>query len=106
MSLRDAINQSRRKSGVIIVAGFVCFVVGCFGASVSRVFVVLCLAGFAAAFITMIYQLYGTRCPRCGGKIGLALNSFGNLFAVPSQFRYCPFCGVALDAQFEGTQQT
>jgi amino acid transporter len=106
MSLRDAINLRRRKSGIIMMAGFTLFALGGMASSANRSFIALSLLGFLMFGGGILYQFFGIRCPRCGGKIGFALNSFGNLFAVPSQFRFCPLCGVALDTQLDATQQT
>jgi len=89
-----------------MVAGFALFALGGMASSASSGFIALSLLGFVIFAGGIVYQFYGIRCPRCGGKIGLALNSFGNLFAVPSQFRFCPLCGVALDTQLDATQQT
>ncbi len=106
MSLRDAINLRRRKSGVIIMAGVALFALGGIASSTNHSFIAVSLLGFLMFGGGMLYQFYGIRCPRCGGKIGFALNSFGNLFAVPSQFRFCPLCGVGLDTELDATQQT
>jgi hypothetical protein len=105
MSLRDAINLRRRKSGIIMMAGFALFALGGIVSSTNHSFIAVSLLGFLMFGGGMLYQFYGIRCPRCGGKIGFALNSFGNLFAVPSQFRFCPLCGVELDTQLDATQQ-
>jgi hypothetical protein len=106
MSLRDAINRRRRKSGMIMMAGFALFALGGMASSTNRSFIALSLVGFLMFGDGILYQFYGIRCPRCGGKIGFALNSFGNLLAVPSQFRFCPLCDVSLDTPVDATQQT
>ena len=106
MSLRDAINRRRRKSGMIMMAGFALFALGGIASSTNSSFIALSLVGFFMFGGGIVYQFYGIRCPRCGGKIGFALNGFGNPFGVPSQFRFCPFCGVSLDADIDATQQT
>ena len=89
-----------------MLIGFVLFALGGVASSTHCGLIALSLLGFLMFAGGIVYQLYGIRCPRCGGKIGLALNSFGNLFGVPSQFRFCPLCGVALDSPVDATQQT
>jgi len=82
-----------------MLVGFVLFGIGAVAASAHPNLVGLSILGFLTFAGGLVYQLYGIRCPRCHGRIGFALNGFGNLFAVPSHFRFCPFCGVSLDAE-------
>src|SRR2546428_10980256 len=106
MSLLDAINLRRRKSGVIMMAGFALFALGGIASSTNHSFIAVSLLGILMFGGGMLYQFYGIRCPRCGGMIGFALNSFGNLFAVPSQSRFCSLCGVWVATQLAATQPT
>jgi hypothetical protein len=86
-----------------MLLGFALFGLGGVAASAHSSFMALSVVGFLALFGGMLYQLFGFRCPRCGGRIGLALNSY--LFSVPSHFRFCPFCGISLDTPLDATQR-
>jgi len=99
MTLRDVINRRRRKSGIVMLIGFALFGFGGVAASAHSQFLGLSAIGFVLFAGGFFHQLYGIRCPRCAGRIGFALNTFGNVFAVPSKFRFCPFCGISFDTQ-------
>ena len=88
-----------------MLLGFALFGVGGVAASAHGSFIALSIVGFLAFAGGLLYQLFGIRCPHCAGRIGFALNSFGNLFSVPSHFRFCPFCGISLDTPLDATQR-
>ena len=71
----------------------------------SRLWPITVIA-FAAFFAATLYRFYGIRCPHCSGQIGMSITQTGAGFSMPSKFRFCPFCGVALDDQIEETHKT
>ena len=88
-----------------MLIGFLLFGLGGVAASAHTSFISISVLGFLTFAGGLLYQLCAIRCPRCAGRIGFALNGFGNLFAVPPHFRFCPFCGISLDSPLDATQQ-
>jgi hypothetical protein len=104
VTIRDVINRRKRKAAIVTYAGFALLMLGALAAVANESLVVLALPGFAIFMGGTLFLYYGIRCPRCRARVGHVVNFHWNPFAVPPKMRFCPFCGVALDSQFEDTQ--
>jgi len=59
------------------------------------------LIPFAAVVVSTAYLMFGIRCPRCRDRITPVVVHGTNPFRVSPRLRFCPFCGVNLDAESE-----
>jgi hypothetical protein len=87
-------------------SGFALFGLGGFITAQTQnpLFLVITFVGFGLFGGSMLYQLYGIRCPSCRGLIGVTLG-YGNPFSLPAGYLFCPYCGVSLDTDIDATQQ-
>ena len=56
------------------------------------------ILAFVSGHVNLRYFLC---CPNCGDAIGYAVENFGSPFSISSSIRFCPSCGVALDAELK-----
>jgi len=105
VNIRDVISRRKRKATIIQYAGFTLFVFGGLATSLNESLFVLALPGFAIFIGGILFMLFRIRCPRCRGNIGYAVSYYGGPFTVSPKIRFCPFCGVALDSQYDETQK-
>ena len=49
--------------------------------------------------VGVLYLHFRVGCPSCRGPIGQAIGSSGSPFTISRRIRFCPLCGVALDAE-------
>jgi hypothetical protein len=101
MTFREAIDRRVRKVQIITLVSFAVFFGSIFLVQMQNHLWPITVIGFAGFFVATLYRIYGIRCPRCSGQIGMSITQFGAGFSMPTKFRFCPFCGVALDNQME-----
>jgi len=106
MTIREVINRRLRKLQTLSLACFLVFFGSIFVAQAQNRLWPITIVAFALFFGTTLYRFYGLRCPRCRGTIGMSITQSGAGFSVPQKFRFCPFCGVSLDAQCDATSET
>ncbi len=106
MTFREAIDRRIRKVQTLTLIAFAILFASVFLMQAQNRLWPITLIAFAAFFAATLYRLYGIRCPHCSGQIGMSITQSGAGFSVPTKFRFCPFCGVALDDQMEETPKT
>ena len=57
-----------------------------------------CAVGLVLFIGAIFYSREANRCPACKASVGEIFK-----YGLPSKARFCPFCGVMLDTEFEKT---
>jgi hypothetical protein len=91
VSAHEEFRNRRIKLLGAVALGFVVFAVGGLLSNNSHAPPWIAIAGFAAAFISMMFFQYGFRCPRCR-KLISAVNTPGTSFL--SFPNFCSNCGL------------
>jgi len=100
VTIRERLSGAKRKCSILAYSGIVVFALGSFLRNVHPLFVAAGLAAFGIAMMSILYLLFGIRCPRCQNRVGQLITQVGGSpFSVSRKLRFCPFCGVDLDAQ-------
>ena len=100
-TIRYTVNRKRKQLVLLILCAFLCFAAGVVMAkAISWLFSILALAAVVCAYIFILVLYFDVRCPRCNGNIGytVAWPPTWNM-SVSNKIKYCPFCGVSLDAK-------
>ena len=103
MTVREFVAKRKRRAGIVAYAGFGLLMLGMLLGG-GRPWLALMIPGFAVFLGANAYLLFFLRCPRCGGNIGYPVSGISGPFSVSRKVRFCPFCGVPLDADL-GRQQ-
>lgn len=75
MTIRDKLQDMRRKSGMAALIGWpMCAAGVVLAATVSKAFMLLFIPGLILFGGGVVYMLRGIRCPRCHGPIGFAIS--------------------------------
>ena len=98
MTLREAIGKRKRRLMIAWYGGFFWFVVVLL-LPVGAWRFWLAIPGLMLSIACASYVMFRLRCPRCQGRIGNTVVSYGRLFTVSPEIRFCPFCGIALDSE-------
>jgi hypothetical protein len=99
VSIRQVINHSKKRVGIVTYTFFAVFVIGVLVSISGRAFFPLAIAGFVGFMGGTLYLLWGIRCPNCRGSLGMVTAYQSGPFAISNRVRFCPFCGVSLDAE-------
>ncbi len=105
MSMRSEVNRKKRALDMLACAGFALFGVGLLSIGSAPFLPVIAIAGFAIFFGAITYSFYGIKCLKCHGPFGYVVVAMGTLFRISKKMRYCPFCGVDLDADGADTSK-
>ena len=101
-TIRDRLTKKRKRLMLWMIPGYFCFVVGMPATNITPWFLILGLAGVAFVFVISLILIFGIRCPNCGGNLSYALTWPATWdFSVSKKIKFCPFCGVSLDKEFE-----
>jgi hypothetical protein len=101
MTLREAITERQRTGAVVTYVGVVWVVAVLILTKADPPWVFVALPGVVFFAAGALYLHFRVRCPSCGGPIGRAISSSSGTFTISRRIRFCPLCGVALDAQLE-----
>lgn len=101
MTIREKLEDMRRKAGTVAMIGWpVCAAGVVLALTVNVAFVLVCLLGFILLGGGVFCMVRGIRCPRWRGPIGHAISyPRKGLFGVSKKIQFCPFCGVSLDSE-------
>jgi hypothetical protein len=107
MTIREVLNQRKRRVKLIALVAFGVFLACCGLAMTGRGLLTLrhaCFAvgltGFAVSFVTMAFaHAFAFRCPSCGANLESLVESAGSDFATDRRVRCCPYCRADMDAE-------
>ena len=104
-TVREVLNREKRRCWLWFWASVTALVCGICLAPVCRAVPVLAVVGLVAAGLGFLgacftlLPLHDTPCPNCGDSMrALMWLRSDRPFAIPSDVRYCPFCGTDLDS--------
>jgi len=97
MSNRDYLNRRILPVFLLMLLCFVGFAAASFAASSFPWLPFVPFVGFGAC---ILYLHYGVRCPQCRRPIALlTMLPHGGYLRLSKRVRYCPFCGLDLEAE-------
>jgi hypothetical protein len=93
MTIRQMIDEKLRKIMIAILSGIIL--------SLSVIF----LIGFGIVIIALFYAYFFIYCPNCNTVIGYVVMykvpfMRASILTMAKAVKYCPFCGVNMDAEF------
>ena len=97
ITVREFVAKRKRRAGIVAYAGLAMLMIGVLLGE-GHPWLAIIIPGFAVFLGANVYLLFFLRCPRCGGNIGYPVSGISGPFSVSRKVRFCPFCGVALDA--------
>jgi hypothetical protein len=107
MTIRERLNQNKRRLATVFCMNLVIFLVGCIlSAWFQTLGIAIGCVSFAAAILILLYGQASNAftCPRCGGSLViLVFQMNSNPLKMYGRIRYCPFCGVDIDAKESAT---
>jgi len=99
-TIREILTRTKRRIFIVVYAGFAFFAGGILvGTAKDGTPHPICLVGFGIAFIAMLSAYFFLKCPRCHANLGIFLVQSGHPFGLQKNIRYCPYCGVDIDAE-------
>ncbi len=102
MKARDFINRRITPIMILMLACVVAFAAIVFVAADTPSLAFLPLVPFVALGACIVYLHYGVRCSSCRGQLfPLAYLPRGGYFRISAAVRFCPFCGLSLDAEVD-----
>jgi hypothetical protein len=99
------LRRRKRWSFAVLHLGVLTFIGGAIAGASGSKMLVLAIVGFVIAGLGGV-GLARVRCPQCKARIGSILGPTGGPFSIPGNLRFCPFCGVELDAPMLGEQRS
>ncbi len=100
MRIRDYLNRRIIPAFVVMLASFISFGAAGFVISAFPGLPFLPIVPFIGLGACILYLHYGVRCPKCRNRLaGLVYLPRGGYFRLSHALRFCPFCGVSLDAE-------
>lgn len=95
---RSTIDRKRRKYIVTGYIAFGAFALAGFLSTINQALLPLTLAAFLVFAASILFLIYGIRCPRCRKAIGYTFMGSGGPFSA-SKIRYCPYCALDFDSE-------
>jgi hypothetical protein len=105
MTIRDQFNRKKRRVMSLFFAFLGIAVLGGIISNYARPFAFfMYIPALALAFLTLGYaHMFVFRCPTCGGSwASLMIHTVKWPFSSGGYARYCPFCGIDIDAKDSG----
>ncbi len=103
MTIRERLNRNKRRQAMLIGVSLVPILAGPFLSPLSKSIALgVCMAGLLVAILILLNGQVSDafRCSRCGGSLViLAMQMNANPLSIDRRIRYCPFCGVDIDAK-------
>ncbi len=100
MTIRTELARKKRRVILTAILGVAVFIAGTYVQSRSAEFPLSPLLGFGVTTLAMMYAYIDIKCPKCNNSLGQLVLCSGRPFSVPEHFRYCPYCGIDIDAAF------
>lgn len=106
-TIRTKLSRRRKKLVLTMFLGFLILVAGMIGIIVNHWFWTLFIAGGLIMVMANFVLWFKLPCPLCGGNLGGAINIPSSSWkidwklGVPSQVKFCQYCGVSLDKEIE-----
>jgi hypothetical protein len=99
MTIRDLLNQKKRKAAVIYLVSLPILALSIFfGVKYNYEWLIMVQILFGIIWIvSFCYLFWGVRCPKCGRSLGFIANYMSGPFSISKKIQYCPFCGVGMD---------
>jgi hypothetical protein len=102
-TVRSALDHKKRLLMILVLIGSLIAVGGVVLAQLQFVDVepyYAVLPGAILFTLTLLYaNIWGLRCPRCGGSWGTLAMQSTQVFSINTCIRYCPFCGCDIDKE-------
>jgi len=105
MTAREHIKRQRRKSFKVSLLGFALMLVGILMDKFYVSFWPLIAAGVVLFLGGVLYSSLGCKCVSCSGRIPMPPSQSRSRGDPWNQFRFCPFCGISLDAEIEESRK-
>jgi hypothetical protein len=99
MTVREVIAKRKRMASIVAYSGLALFLLGMLLGAGEPPWLFLAIPGFAVFFAGTLYLLLFLRCPSCRGAIGYTVSHLSGPFSISRKIQFCPFCGIALDAE-------
>ena len=97
MTIRDFLNKKKQTATMLYFGSFILLIVSVFSSFYYRPIIIIAVIAGAASFTSLIYLLFGIRCPKCHNLLGMMISYFGGPFKMSAKVNYCPYCGAKLD---------
>ena len=109
MTIRQMIDEKLRKIMIVILSGIIISISGIVFKAVTDVKIasIIFLIGFAIVIFALFYAYFFMYCPNCNTVIGYVVMykvpfMRASILTMSKAVKYCPFCGINLDAEFTG----
>ena len=111
MTIRQMIDEKLRKIMIVILSGIIISISGIVFNAVTDVKIasMIFLVGFGIVIFALFYAYFFMYCPNCNAVIGYVVMykvpfMRTSILTMSKAVKYCPFCGISLDAEFNGTR--
>jgi ribosomal protein S27AE len=99
MTIRESLDRKRRKASIIAFASWLVFVAAGVLTSEYSPAIILAIPAFIVFMASVVYLVFGIRCPRCGGIMGYVLIYSSGPFSISRKINYCPHCGQDINKE-------
>ncbi len=97
MTIRDILNRKKRNAALLYFSAFTFLIISLLISSSYKPIIFFAVLAALACIISLLYLLFGIRCPKCNNYLGIIISYFGGPFAISKKFNYCPFRGIKMD---------
>ncbi len=97
MTTREILNKKKRNAAIFYFSSFLLLVLSAIIGSYYKPIMIFVVIAAVACIISVLYLLFGIRCPKCNNYLGVIISYFGGPFAISKKINYCPYCGIKLD---------
>ena len=102
MTIRNYLNRRMVSTFGVMLGCFALFAGGGLLSTIHPWFTFAVFLGFGGFAVCILFLNFSVRCPKCRHRIsGLAFLPAGGYFRLSKALRFCPFCGVGLDAEVD-----
>lgn len=109
MTIRQMIDEKLRKIMIVILSGIIISISGIAFNAVTdlKIASIIFIVGFAIVVFALFYAYFFMYCPNCNTVIGYVVMykvpfMRTSILTMSKAVKYCPFCGINLDAEFNG----
>jgi hypothetical protein len=101
MTIRSQLSSKKRRAMIIAYSGLAFFILGMIISDKTGGLPVVPFVGFVVFFVSLMYLMWGVRCPNCKGNLGYLAMYCGTPFSVSNKIKYCWFCGIDIDTELK-----
>ncbi len=98
MTVRDFLTRKKRKVSIIAFASWLILAIAGILSSRYKTFIFI-VPAFIVFMASVIYLIFGIRCPRCKGMMGHVSSYSSGPFSISRKINYCPFCGLDINTE-------